>query len=487
MTVIDVDTDEYAAAASQMATVAGGFGASVSDLSGALGASSGMGGSDHAGVEWAHAYDESARSAMQAAAGLVNGTGQIAQLLHASGANHAHADASSISGGGGGSDFPAAPAPAKIGQQSVPSAAGGSGGGPPGWSLVQGLVGYAWPNGHQDRLHAAQAAWNAAASGLTSATSGATSAAAKISAQRSPEVESAAAACTQANTQTGELAGVFRQIGSSCADYAAHLDHAHHEIISTLKDLVEQTAIIEGVGGFFAVFTGGMDEIAAQAAVYGRILKAAAKIRTVIEALIEAARGVAASIRGFGAKALEVVSKMKPFEEAVAKRAGVDEAESAVGATKELTQSEKLAIDYGDLNELYRTKPGTAYFWSGRTSQGAGVGPIERIDGSYDSGIAAKVAEERGGVTLETLQEQRGVIPPKWDGGDPAVVKWWSDHSAAYANNTSGEVHAVLGSSLRSGNVWETVELPRLINNNAVTKITTMNPETGNTSVILER
>ena len=50
--------------------------------------------------------------------------------------------------------------------------------------------------------------------------------------------------------------------------------------------------------------------------------------------------------------------------------------------------------------------------------------------------------------------------------------------SGLYANQVSGEVRAVLGKNLRSGNIWETVELPRLKQNKNVTKIFTIDPET---------
>ncbi|GAA3710246.1 toxin glutamine deamidase domain-containing protein [Gordonia hankookensis] len=347
MTVLAVDPAQYADAATQMSRVADTTGGSIRGLAAALGSSGGMGGSDNAGTEWSHSYDESARSAMEAAAGLVNGTGQVAVLLHATGQNHADADTSSTVGGRGGR-FPAAPRAARISTPRLPQAGGGSGGGPPGWSLVAGLVGYAWPNGHQDRLHAAQAAWNSAAAELTNGTSVAGSAASKVSVQRSPEVAQASAACTAVSTHAGELARVFQRIGSSCAEYATHLDDAHHEILATLKELMIETAAIEAAGAAFAIFTVGLDEVAAQAAVATRIATAAAKIRRVIEALVDGARAVAASVRGFAARAVEIASKMKPFEEAVVKRAGT-QAVNDIGETGAAT-ADNLAGSIRNVN-----------------------------------------------------------------------------------------------------------------------------------------
>ena len=56
-----------------------------------------------------------------------------------------------------------------------------------------------------------------------------------------------------------------------------------------------------------------------------------------------------------------------------------------------------------------------------------------------------------------------------------------------YAEQVEGEVYAVIGQSLREGSIWETVELPRLMNNPKVTKITTIDPKTLEENVIFVR
>jgi hypothetical protein len=126
-----------------------------------------------------------------------------------------------------------------------------------------------------------------------------------------------------------------------------------------------------------------------------------------------------------------------------------------------------------DLRALTRTDPDTAFYWSGRDASGVGVGP----DGS---GIAESIASGSGGRTLEQTLAANGVDPlPVWNQKDPESVRFWEDASAAFAENASGQVRAVVGSDLRPGNIWQTVEIPRLVDNPNVTSISQLDPDTG--------
>lgn len=119
------------------------------------------------------------------------------------------------------------------------------------------------------------------------------------------------------------------------------------------------------------------------------------------------------------------------------------------------------------------TNSGEAYFWSG-----LGRGGATTATGSARAG---------GGTTLEMLLEARGIKMPMWDAPNPASVAAWRDASAQFARGTSGEVRAVLGDSLRPGNIWQTVEMPALQANPNVTRIIRVNPSTGAESVIWTR
>ncbi|WP_431238338.1 hypothetical protein ACQ86B_28025 [Mycolicibacterium aichiense] len=127
--------------------------------------------------------------------------------------------------------------------------------------------------------------------------------------------------------------------------------------------------------------------------------------------------------------------------------------------------------------------PDSAFFWSGRNAEGMGVGPKSAGGG----GFADAYANDYHGTTLEGLLERNGVVPPKWSWDDPAADRWWSDVSDMYAESVHGEVRAVIGSNLRPGNIWETVELPRLMDNPNVTRIVVIDPDTGHETVIFTR
>lgn len=101
--------------------------------------------------------------------------------------------------------------------------------------------------------------------------------------------------------------------------------------------------------------------------------------------------------------------------------------------------------------------------------------------------MAGKIALSQDGVTLESTIADKNIEMPQWDFDNPESIKAWEEASAAYANQVSGNVRAVIGSRLREGNIWENVELPRLMKNESVTRITTINPDTLEEVVIFER
>ena len=121
----------------------------------------------------------------------------------------------------------------------------------------------------------------------------------------------------------------------------------------------------------------------------------------------------------------------------------------------------------------FSTAPGQAYFWSAM--------------GRGGDQVAAEIAMQRGGTTLEQLVQTRGIDLPVWDAENPASINAWGNASRSYAEGASGDVHVILGNSPRPGNTWETVELPALRSNPNVTRVIKIDPASGQESVIFER
>ena len=132
-------------------------------------------------------------------------------------------------------------------------------------------------------------------------------------------------------------------------------------------------------------------------------------------------------------------------------------------------------FDIEKIRPQLRTERSKAFFWSGRT------------DGVGGADIAAHIAGEKDGVTLESTIAKKKIVLPEWDFDDPSSMEAWSLASEAYAEQVSGEIRAVIGAELRPGNIWENIELPRLMENLNVTKITIIDPKTGVETIIFER
>ena len=116
--------------------------------------------------------------------------------------------------------------------------------------------------------------------------------------------------------------------------------------------------------------------------------------------------------------------------------------------------------EISDFAAYTRTNSGEAFFWSGMGPNGASK--------------AYEIARLRGGKTLESVLAENWVLMPNW-ADDRAI---WEIASIKYAEQVSGEVRAVIGSSVSPTSIWVTKELPALMNNSNVTRIITIDPET---------
>lgn len=122
------------------------------------------------------------------------------------------------------------------------------------------------------------------------------------------------------------------------------------------------------------------------------------------------------------------------------------------------------------------TSPDGAVFWSGRTA-----------DGGSSMDKAAAYAHGNDGMTLEQLLEQQGMtndMPNDWS--DPRTIATWQAISEKLAANANGDVTAVHG-EVRDTSVWNSVEFPALVRNDAVTSITVVDANTGGAVKVYER
>lgn len=325
---IDVDTTSYESAADTFYDVNSDAADAVIDAAQGAEGGGGMAGCDSSGVEWAAAYDGAVKQALDAGTSMVDVLGHLGDLLGKTGANHGDADTSSIPNGPGAS-YPGtggSKGACSVGLSTPPSADGSPGDEPDGWGLVAHLMSWTWPNGHQDQLRSVGSAWQKAGNDLTTFSYDISPAITLVNEQKSPEVQPASKACTDAQTAMQDLGGAYVGIGQACNDYAQHLDDAHHEVLEELKSLLEWTVGIEAGGAVLAFFTAGISEAAAQAAEAARCALAATRIGSALSKLAELARAVVTAIKGFATTIGEIVAKLGKFTKGV-----VDAAVEKVG------------------------------------------------------------------------------------------------------------------------------------------------------------
>ncbi|MBK8872234.1 MAG: hypothetical protein IPN19_14660 [Elusimicrobia bacterium] len=130
-------------------------------------------------------------------------------------------------------------------------------------------------------------------------------------------------------------------------------------------------------------------------------------------------------------------------------------------------------ITWNNLNKSLVTNKNEAYFWSGRTN---GIG---------GEALASKIAQSRGGTTLEGLLKSKGIKMPGSD--HPMSKAAWEEVSLIYANNVSGKVRVVLGQEVREGSVWRKIEFDTLKANPKVKEIVAIDPETHIESLLFSR
>jgi hypothetical protein len=132
-------------------------------------------------------------------------------------------------------------------------------------------------------------------------------------------------------------------------------------------------------------------------------------------------------------------------------------------------------VDEATLREALKTDRNKAFFWTGR------------VDGVSVEAEAARRAGEIGGATLETRLRDAGIEMPAFDNRSEEAVKVWTLASTLFAEQASGIVHVVMGTSLREGNVFESQEFPTLKNNPGVATVIKIDAATGERTTLFAR
>ncbi|RDI59036.1 WXG100-like domain-containing protein [Nocardia pseudobrasiliensis] len=270
----------------------------------------GMAGDDSVGQQWANSYDEAAQLAISTSSKLTTSCGQVRDLIVLSAYNHQVAETTANL-----KNTPPPPAPQlspdPCPPETTPSAAGSGIPEPFGWSIIKDAVGMAWPDGHQDQLNTAAAAWHTAASDYRTVAAQTPQAVDLLRNQQSPEIDIAAQTCTDRQTDLTALADACQTLGDACGNYAHHLDEAHSQILHELRELTLEAAAGEAAFALLIPFTGSLSEWIGNSALAARIATKARRIATIItELATKATKIVTDAIK-------PMVERLKPLLERV--------------------------------------------------------------------------------------------------------------------------------------------------------------------------
>jgi len=149
-----------------------------------------------------------------------------------------------------------------------------------------------------------------------------------------------------------------------------------------------------------------------------------------------------------------------------------DDFQLSTRAIHHMTSAARIALR---TKKRLRPTHGKAVFWSGTRPSKHG-----HVSVDHD---AQNFAKAHGKELLAPSLEKHGInIPSHLE--NPYSHKLWNMASKTFAHRASGHVHAILGSTRRPGNVYDTIEKPTLMKNKKVTKLTEHNAETGETTVV---
>jgi hypothetical protein len=436
--LLELETDDFGYASRSLYWDVGDpLSDAASRLTSRLQESGGMAGTDPAGRDWAASYDRGAAATIGATQDAINACYKLAAMFAQTARNYAEADAASTPGGRHHSPAATSSLPPDSTvclPTRVPTAAGGTGGGPAHWGLIAGLVGYVWPDGHQDRLRAAAGAWRTCGETLWWRSEYVAVAAVPAMGDHLPEFDDMSAVCTSMYQHLREVAHAQFAMADACDELAHHLDEMHSEVEHELWSLVEWTAVIETAGAIASIFTLGLAEAPTQAVEAARIARTAAKVGELIQRFMALARTAAQSIAAVAERATAAAGRLRAVLEMklasatleTARRLQLIRATGELGALGRLGQlgeaMPKFAVTTAQLESKFkhakafgvlenRGKPGFHAFEQ-RLREFLADPTTTRIRGTYRGKRAILSYSERS--RLVVVQSEDGAFASGW-------------------------------------------------------------------------
>jgi Bacterial CdiA-CT RNAse A domain len=270
-------------------------------LAGQLQGYAGMAGDDATATDFAASYDEAARESVEALADLVAAFGSLGHLAEASLSNHRAADARSVITRSVLDIAAPTLADRSVGilPATPPSSLGGDPSSLPGWAnwVLDLLEGVIWPDADTDRLRQAAATWRTAAGSVDVLTSHCDQALRGFEDELSPEIPLAVATTQDLRRTVEELAAQLDALGTTCEEYAAHVDAKREEMLGLLEELVAELAAGAIAAGFLTFVSGGLAAAGGGALAGTRLAAAARELRAIVDALRVLTGGSAARLR----------------------------------------------------------------------------------------------------------------------------------------------------------------------------------------------
>lgn len=312
MSSVDVDPAVYAQAGAIVESATASLEKALNSFLSEISGSNGMAGTDQTAETFAEGYDLAAYDAVNAFGGLIDMTGNAADMIKVSGTNHAEANAASTGQG----VEPARPLPPRRPALAVCpniTAKGSDDGGPGGilgkvWDAIESMVGYVWPNGSPEKLREAGSMWSGAAASIGCNKMSIQLGSGQLGTQKSPEIAPATGHLNELKGKFDELQTSCSDLAQSCNDLAAAIEDAHQELIDELEQFAVEFAVGEVV---FAILFEVGGEIWGNAAMAARATAVARRCADIIRRLIDMARTVAQVAKRAGDAVKAILSKLK--------------------------------------------------------------------------------------------------------------------------------------------------------------------------------